>query len=74
MRALSSIPFCPYDGRQAGLLYLPAGWRDTTLCAVAARSFRRSSSAVVNQRVTAFRPSPPKVLIVLDSLGQNFRC
>jgi hypothetical protein len=26
------------------------------LCAVAARSFRRSSSAVVNQRVTAFRP------------------
>jgi hypothetical protein len=30
MRAPSSIPFCPYDGRQAGLLYLPACWRYTT--------------------------------------------
>src|SRR5215831_10325155 len=29
-RALSATPFCPYDGRQAGLWYLPAGWRDTT--------------------------------------------
>ena len=28
--ALSSRPFCPYDGRQAGLWYLPARWRDTT--------------------------------------------
>src|SRR5712671_5685752 len=30
MMALSPIPFYPYDGRQAGLLYLPARWRDTT--------------------------------------------
>jgi hypothetical protein len=29
--ALSSIPFCPYDSLQAGLLYLPAPWRDTTV-------------------------------------------
>src|SRR5436853_6679050 len=32
MRALSSRPFCSYAGRQAGLLYLPAGWRYTTHC------------------------------------------
>jgi len=25
------MPFCPYDSRQAGLWYLPAPWRDTTL-------------------------------------------
>ncbi len=30
MRALSSRPFCSYDGRQAGLGYLSAGWRYTT--------------------------------------------
>ena len=24
------MPFCPCDGRQTGLLYLPARWRDTT--------------------------------------------
>jgi hypothetical protein len=30
LRALSSRPFYPYDGRQAGLLYLPAHWRYTT--------------------------------------------
>ena len=30
MRALSSRPFCPCDGRQAGLWDLPARWRDTT--------------------------------------------
>jgi hypothetical protein len=28
--ALTSIPFCSYDGCQAGLLYLPACWRYTT--------------------------------------------
>ena len=28
--ALSYRSFCPCDGRQAGLWYLPAGWRDTT--------------------------------------------
>src|SRR5262249_58503757 len=33
MRALSSMPLCPCDGRQAGLWYLPARWRDTTLFA-----------------------------------------
>jgi hypothetical protein len=27
---LSSRPFCPCDGHQAGLWYLPARWRDTT--------------------------------------------
>src|SRR4030095_9778342 len=31
MMALSSRPFCPRDGRQAGLLYLPAGLRYTTV-------------------------------------------
>ncbi len=31
MRALSYRPFCPYDDRQAGLWYLPACWRYTTL-------------------------------------------
>src|SRR2546427_9907923 len=30
MRALSSMPFCSCDGRQASLWYLPARWRDTT--------------------------------------------
>src|SRR5262245_14210494 len=30
MRTLSSLPFCPCDGRQAGLWYLPAHWRYTT--------------------------------------------
>jgi hypothetical protein len=30
MKALSSMPFCSCDGRQASLWYLPAGWRDTT--------------------------------------------
>ena len=25
--ALASLPCCPCDGRQAGLLYLPARWR-----------------------------------------------
>jgi len=30
MRALWSIPFCPGDGRQVGLLYIAAGWRNTT--------------------------------------------
>jgi hypothetical protein len=30
MIALSSGPLCLYDSHQAGLLYLPAGWRDTT--------------------------------------------
>ena len=34
--ALTSIPFCPYDGRQAGLLYLPARWRYTTRSGVGA--------------------------------------
>ncbi len=24
------MPLCPCDGRQAGLWYLPARWRDTT--------------------------------------------
>ncbi len=28
--ALSPIPFCPCDGHQTGLWYLPARWRDTT--------------------------------------------
>jgi hypothetical protein len=28
--ALSSLPFCPYGGRQADLLYLPARWRYRT--------------------------------------------
>jgi len=27
---LSYRPFCPFDSRQAGFWYLPAGWRDTT--------------------------------------------
>src|SRR5215510_3676711 len=30
MIALSPRPFCPCDGHQTGLLYLPARWRDTT--------------------------------------------
>src|SRR6266571_1141860 len=30
MTALSSRPFCPGDGHQAGLWYLPARWRYTT--------------------------------------------
>src|SRR2546422_6248683 len=30
MIALSSLHFCPCDGRQAGLWYLPARWRYTT--------------------------------------------
>src|SRR2546428_9690417 len=30
MMALSPIPFCPCDGHQTGLWYLPARWRDTT--------------------------------------------
>src|SRR5215831_9326511 len=30
MMALSSIPFCSFDGRRAGLLYIPAPWRYTT--------------------------------------------
>jgi hypothetical protein len=31
MLARWSTPFCSGDGRQAGLLYLAAGYRDTTL-------------------------------------------
>ncbi len=31
MRALSSRTFCPCEGRQVGLLHLPARWRYTTL-------------------------------------------
>src|SRR5438132_1050661 len=38
MRALSSMPFCPCDGRQTGLLYLPARWRDTTQTGAADRT------------------------------------
>src|SRR2546429_628751 len=34
MIALSSLHFCPCDGRQAGLWYLPARWRYTTRYAV----------------------------------------
>src|SRR5919199_4139158 len=30
MMALAPLHFCPCDGRQAGLWYLPARWRDTT--------------------------------------------
>jgi Sigma-70, region 4 len=30
MMPLSSRSFCSGDSRQAGLWYLPAGWRDTT--------------------------------------------
>jgi hypothetical protein len=30
MMALRSAVFCPWNGYQTGLLYLAAGWRDTT--------------------------------------------
>ena len=33
-------PFYPYDGRQAGLWYLPARWRYTTSQAVSQRAGR----------------------------------
>src|SRR5215831_1393061 len=36
MRARSSRTFYPYSGRQAGLWYFPAHWRDTTNLQVAA--------------------------------------
>ena len=36
MRTLSSLPFCPCDGRQGGLWYLPARWRYTTRVRVVA--------------------------------------
>jgi hypothetical protein len=42
MRALSFRPFCSFDGRQAGLLYLAAGWRDTTLYGIGEKNDRET--------------------------------
>src|SRR4029453_13415510 len=50
MRARSSMPFCPYDGRQAGLLYLPACWRYTTAV------FHRRSQWLPRKPLVVFVP------------------
>ena len=49
MRALSSRPFCPYDGRQAGLLYLPACWRYTTRGSPNAQAFGQARQHAPDQ-------------------------
>jgi hypothetical protein len=71
MRALSSIPFCPYDGRQAGLLYLPACWRDTT---ISREGSGRIAGALVADLLCLWLPPgdlPGGVVdAVLDHLGR----
>jgi hypothetical protein len=69
--------FCSGDGRQAGLLYLAAGYRDTTLEEVKAVRYRVHGLTLVQStrltaQVTAYLKKlgvkpPPRVLSIESS-------
>src|SRR5215831_4387542 len=61
MMTRSYRPFYPYDGRQAGLWYLPARWRDTT-------------RLMEYAQVLSYEDLPPEVVertkrLILDIVG-----
>jgi hypothetical protein len=69
MIALSSLHFCPCDGRQAGLWYLPARWRYTTELETIEQVYvavQRGGIAVLRILLSSgqiqafFRPSPSR--------------